>query len=100
MFWFKLAIGLGCSVREAQQKISPDEFMDWIAYDRIQPIGPERADLLTGIQCATLANINRGRKQRAYRPKDFMPEYGTKIKTMMSDEQIKKFFMAIPRSNK
>lgn len=40
-----LALGYG-SVAETQANISSREFSDWLAYDRLSPIGPERLDQL------------------------------------------------------
>ena len=66
------------SVREAQEKISPDEFRGWLAFDRIEPIGLERFDVLFSILASTFANCHLGKGQTAYRLKDFMPKWGSK----------------------
>ncbi len=36
-------------VKEAQQKIDSREFSEWIAYDRISPIGDDRWDIVAAI---------------------------------------------------
>ncbi len=46
---------------------------EFIALDRIDPWGEWRADLRAGIVASTLANVNRGKKTKAYTAKDFMP---------------------------
>lgn len=58
-----------------QREIDSREFAEWIAYDRICPIGPERFDLLAGIiASATVApHVPKGKKRP--KPKDFMPRY-------------------------
>ncbi len=63
------------SVAEAQREISSPEFAEWMAYDQLEPMGEQRADLRMGIMAATLANVNRGRGQRAFKPADFMPQF-------------------------
>jgi len=32
-------------------------------------------DFLAGIVAATIANVNRGKAQKAFKPEDFMPKY-------------------------
>lgn len=77
MFWHRLALAM-CepSVRVLRQKIDSREFAEWMAFDRLDPIGNERADLHAGIVASTIANCHRGKSQRAYVPADFMPKYG------------------------
>ena len=62
------------SVRRAQAEIDSREFSEWIAYHGLEPFGEERADLRAGIVAATVANVHRGRGQRALKPADFMPK--------------------------
>lgn len=69
---------MGLSVREAQEKISPDEFRGWLAFDRIEPIGLERFDVLFAILASTFANCHLGKGQSAYKLKDFLPNWGSK----------------------
>lgn len=56
-------------------KISSREFSEWMAYDRVEPFGDERADLRIGVLSSLTANIHRDKKKRseAYSPLDFMP---------------------------
>lgn len=49
------------------------ELSEWIAYDRISPIGREdRADLRNAITCMVIANVNRTRST-PFEISDFMP---------------------------
>lgn len=52
-----------------------DELIEWMAYERIEPFGEERADVRSAINTATLVNVNRGRGQRAVSPSDVMPRF-------------------------
>lgn len=63
------------SVRRAMAEIDSAEFSEWMAYYRLDPQGEDRADLRAGIVAATVANAARGRKSRAFKPKDFMPDF-------------------------
>ena len=55
------------TVKEAQRRINSDEFGWWMAYDRIEPFGEERADLRIAQLCALIANINRSKKCKVTR---------------------------------
>ncbi|WP_455755177.1 phage tail assembly protein T [Streptomyces olivaceus] len=49
---------------------------EWMAYERVTgPFGPERLDVLHGIQTAVIANAARGKKGRKAEPKDFVPAW-------------------------
>lgn len=53
------------------------EFVEWIAYDAIEPIGEGRADLRNAQLMALLANVNRDAKKRAaaYEASDFLVDW-------------------------
>lgn len=46
-----------------------------MAYFTIDPFGEERADLRAGIVASTVANANRAKRGKSFRPKDFMPNF-------------------------
>jgi hypothetical protein len=62
-------------VAEWHAAMSSHEFAEWAAYAQIEPFGPTRADLRTGILAALIAEVYRDRKKRAkpYSPAEFMP---------------------------
>jgi hypothetical protein len=72
-----LALALGMSVARAQREISAREFAEWMAYDRIDPIGRDRDDWRAVFLAAMLANIHRPKNKRPYRLKDFWPRWDT-----------------------
>ena len=72
MFWFRLAARLGMSIVEAQSRIDAREFAEWMAYDRLSPIGDDRADASAALVAYTVASVFGGRAKF----EDFMPEYG------------------------
>ena len=61
--------------REMLNRMDAKELSEWMAYDQLQPIGPQRTDLGLGIIAATVANCHRDPKKRssAYEPSDFAP---------------------------
>ncbi len=54
-------------------KMSSEELSEWIAFDRLEPIGWARVDLVGGLLCSLIANQNRKRGSKAFKPGDFMP---------------------------
>lgn len=70
-------------------EISSRDFAEWLAYSRLEPWGEERDDLRMGIIAATIANANRGKNQKAYKPADFIPDFEPE-----SDEQASARIMA------
>lgn len=57
------------------EEMSWSQFLGWCAYYRIDPWGPERADLRAGIIASVIANVNRDSKKRArpFSATDYMP---------------------------
>ena len=51
------------------------QFAEWMAYSTLEPWGEERDDLRMGIVASTIANANRGKNQKPYKPQDFMPSF-------------------------
>ena len=60
------------SVRTAQREIDSREFAEWIAFDRISPLEPKRADIRTAMQCQVIA-MGAGAKNAQI--KDFVPDW-------------------------
>ena len=65
------------TVEELLARISSRELSEWLAYAGLEPFGPERADLRSGIVAATVANVHRDPKKRRkpYTSADFMPRF-------------------------
>lgn len=76
----KLTLALGHnSVQECQRHVSSREFAEWMAYDRLDPIGPERQDVMLAQIAWLLAETNRNKKKqkKAFKVTDFLPDWGT-----------------------
>lgn len=95
-FAFRLALALGYANPEYMLASMPWRiWQDWIAYNALEPIGEERADLRAGIIAATTANCLARRKGKpAYRAADFMPKFGEQRRWLTPDEQFKKILIA------
>ena len=46
----------------------------------MDPWGEERADLRSAIVASVVANANRGKRGKTFKPADFMPQFGVKEK--------------------
>lgn len=65
------------TVGELLARIDSRELTEWEAYERVAgPLGQERLDHLFAMLQATIGNVNRSRKQKAYEPAAFMPKWG------------------------
>ncbi len=60
------------TVEELGERMSSRELSEWLAFDRISPIGDERDDLRSAIVASTVANCHRARRE-PFTPQDFMP---------------------------
>jgi len=93
MFWHRLAVALGMSIARAQAEISPDEFRSWLAFDRIEPLGGRRADVHAGIIASVVANCNRAKNGKAFKPEEFIPRWGERQKAADPAVLARKFDM-------
>ncbi len=55
------------------QQVTSYELAEYMAYDRIDPIGEARADLRAGILASTFVNHSMSPPKTPARPVDFMP---------------------------
>lgn len=85
-------MALGMSVARAQEEIDSAEFVEWCAFDRLEPYGPERADLNSAIVASTIANANAP-KGKSFKPADFMPKYDRLQKRQSLAEMKANFLM-------
>ena len=60
-------------------RIPARTFMEWMAYDRIEPFGPERADARAAVMPWLFSSAFRGKNKSAPKLQDFM--VNTKKKT-------------------
>ena len=62
--------------------ISSKLFVEWMAFNAIEPFGTEAGFLGHAITASTVANANRAKNQKAYKPNDFMPEFDKRPQTV------------------
>ncbi|MFX4294106.1 phage tail assembly protein T [Streptomyces bohaiensis] len=67
--------------------MSSAELTEWIAYEQITgPIGPERGDVLHGVQTAAFVNTQRGKRQKAMQARDFVPRWDRNFEQSPEDQ--------------
>lgn len=62
------------TVAEAQRKVSVVEFLEWVAFESVEPGEPTRGDARAALIAMTIANVYRDpkRKPQPFTLKDFM----------------------------
>ncbi len=60
-----LALALGCTVGELQQRMGAAEFASWLAFYQMEPFGELRADMRAAMLASLTANAHRNTKKRA-----------------------------------
>lgn len=71
-FWHVLSGHLGRSVTELQRTMGAREFYQWLAYDRIEPLGARGERFQLAQLTSIVTNMMRG-KGRAYQLHEFVP---------------------------
>lgn len=66
--------------------MSSAELTEWLAFYTIEPFGEDTQYLGHAITASTIANVNRGKHGKRYKPDDFMPKF--KAKKQTTQEQI------------
>lgn len=64
------------------------DFYEFMFYERMEPFGDRRLDLLVGQICALIANVNRSKDTKAYKPADFMIPWDQKPAERQSPSQM------------
>ena len=71
---------------EVLTKHSSRDLSRWQIYFSTEPFSWERTDLGFGIVASTVANANRAKSSRAFKPSDFMPKF--RQQQEMPDEEL------------
>lgn len=51
------------------------ELTEWMAYYQVEPFGQDTQYLGHAITSSVIANANRGKSSKAFKPEDFMPKF-------------------------
>ena len=83
------------TVKELLSRMDSRELAEWVAYYSIEPFGDFRTDLVGGIVASTIANCNRSKHSRSFKPSDFMPIGRNNEPNVMDGDDIKEAMMNI-----
>ena len=83
-----------CSVFEAKERVTPQEFIDWLTFFQTNPPMREHLNNCQANITYTIAAVNRGKGQRKPKVSDFRIDYKEAIKTEQEKtlDKINKFF--------
>ena len=68
------------TVAEMLGRMSSVELTRWLIFAELEPFGSDASHLGHAITAATIANANRKKGAKAFKPEDFMPKFGIKKK--------------------
>lgn len=66
-------------------RISAKTYRTWAEYISFYGFTDERADLRSGIVASVIANVNRSKRGKSYKPSDFIPKFGPKKKQSVDE---------------
>lgn len=67
-----------------------------MVFAQFEPWGESRADLRAGIIASTIANVNRRKGKKAYKPVDFMPKFKSVCKEQTWEDMLRHVEMINP----
>lgn len=95
MLWHRLAIALGATVDELQERMSAEEFMRWAVYYQLEPFGYEWQRWCFGMVAASISNavystvpVPKGKaRPKVLQVADFFPPSERKVPPQLTTEQ-------------
>ena len=88
---------MGIPIWELQDRIDSPTFALYMAYDRVDPFGEERADVRNAINTAFTVNAMTGHKVKVM---DFMPDFEPKTEKNKADLMLAKMSQFAAMHNK
>lgn len=80
------------TVEEMLARISSRELTEWQAYYTLEPFGARQGYVQAAIVASTVANVNRGKDSRPFKPEDFMPQWDEGPDEVLTPEETVKAF--------
>ena len=98
MYRLALAVGDPCPEEPGglADRVTVWQLRRWAEYAEVEPWGESRADFRAGIIASTVANVNRGRGVRPFKPGDFMPRF--EPRPPQTPQQMRAIFAAAARA--
>lgn len=70
-----MAESIGCTVQEAKERVSPQEFLDWLTFWETHPTIRDHMNVCSANIAHTIANCMRGKRQKALSLSKFLVDY-------------------------
>jgi len=86
------------TVGEMLDRMSSSEFSEWMAYNAIEPFGPQREDLRAGSIASPLVNLQIRSGRKKTKPSDWLMKFGKQ--EPMDPEAMKALFKALADAGK
>lgn len=67
--------------------MSSAEFAEWVAWNRLEPLGERRADLRMAVLASVIANARRAENTPPIKPADFWFDFDQTLEAKQSPEQ-------------
>ena len=74
---------------EMLERMPASEFNEWMILEKIEPFGDRRADVLAGMICSIIANVNRGPKARPMPVDKFIPKWEEQPRQQTSSDMLR-----------
>lgn len=68
-------------------EITWPQFLEWYAFDQLDPFGEERQDIRTANVVQTLVNLHRGQNRDPYKLSEFVLPFGDAAEAMKPKQQ-------------
>jgi hypothetical protein len=87
------------TVSELDLRLSSYELTEWMLYEKITgPLGRKRQDIQTAMICATLVNVNRGKRGTKAKISDFIIPYEKHRSNRQNPQEILRTVKSITKS--
>lgn len=82
---------------ELMERMSANEFFEWMIMEQIEPFGDKRGDIQAGLIAQIIANIHRDPNKDPYQLEDFLPQFEErkKLTPEQSPEDQMAFMLAL-----
>lgn len=72
---------------ELESQLSSSELTEWMAYERMTgPLGRRRSDIQAAVIAQMVYEVNRSKKAKRSKLRDFIPDYGKQRRQKTPDE--------------
>lgn len=78
-------------------EMTSSELTAWMAFFKLEPFGELRADFREAAHMALVANMNRKKGSKRFKPEDFMPVWDERDRAQSDAQAMMAAFMALTK---